>query len=48
LSRQITSYGRPEFLRRHFNIIGLNHRICPGFREHKLGGDYGCAHLVLL
>jgi hypothetical protein len=45
---QLTSYGGLELLRRYFHLIGLNQRLRRGFREHKLGGDYGCAHLVLL
>src|SRR6516225_7961346 len=45
---QLTSYGGLELLRRYFQSIGLNRRIRQGFREHNLGGDYGCVHLVLL
>ena len=45
---QLTSYGGLELLRRYFQSIGLNHRIRQGFREHKLGGDYGCVHLMVL
>jgi hypothetical protein len=44
----LTSYGGLELLRRYFQGIGLNHRIRQGFREHNLGGDYGCVYLVLL
>jgi hypothetical protein len=44
---QLTSYGGLE-LRRYFQLIGLTRRLRRGFREHQLGGDYGCAHLVLL
>jgi hypothetical protein len=33
----------------HFQLIGSPSVCAPrGFREHQLGGDYGCAHLVLL
>src|SRR2546426_12312933 len=45
---QLTSYGRLELLRRYFQLIGLTQRLRRGLREHQLGGDYGCAHLVLL
>src|SRR5260370_37594654 len=45
---QLTSYGGLELLRRYFQRIGLSERLRRGFREHQLGGDYGCAHLVLL
>jgi hypothetical protein len=45
---QLTSYGGLELLRRYFHLIGLNHRIRRGFREHQLCGDYSCTHLVLL
>jgi len=45
---QLTSYGGLELVRRYFQLINLNHRIRQGFREHDLGGDYGCIHLVLL
>src|SRR6266567_4254722 len=45
---QLTSYGGLELVRRYFQSIGLNRRIRQGFREHNLGGDYGCMHLVLL
>src|SRR6266446_5742865 len=45
---QLTSYGGLELLRRYFHLIGLNHRIRRGFREHQLRGDYSCTHLVLL
>ena len=45
---QLTSYGGLELLRRYFQLIGLTQRLRQGFREHQLGGDYGCAHLVLL
>src|SRR6266700_5026363 len=45
---QLTSYGGLEVLRRYFQLIGLTQRLRRGFREHQLGGDYGCAHLVLL
>src|SRR6266700_6934576 len=45
---QLTSYGGLEVLRRYFQLIGLNHRIRRGFREHQLCGDYSCTHLVLL
>jgi len=45
---QLTSYGGLEVVRQYFEIISLNHRIRQGFREHDLGGDYGCAHLVVL
>jgi hypothetical protein len=45
---QLTSYGGLELLRHYFQLIGLNRRIRQGFREHDLGGDYGCVHLVLL
>src|SRR6267143_5043746 len=45
---QLTSYGGLELLRRYFQLIGLTQRLRRGFREHQLGGDYGCAHLVLL
>lgn len=44
----LTSYGGLELLRRYFQGIGLNRRIRQGFREHNLGGDYGCVYLVLL
>ena len=44
----LTSYGGLELMRRYFQSIGLNHRIRQGFREHDLGGDYGCVHLVVL
>ena len=42
----LTSYGGLELMRRYFQSIGLNHRIRQGFREHDLGGDYGCVYLV--
>src|SRR5437899_6207748 len=45
---QLTSYGGLELLRRYFQLIGLTQRLRRGLREHQLGGDYGCAHLVLL
>ena len=45
---QLTSYGGLELVRRYFQAIGLNRRIRRGFREHNLGGDYGCVHLVVL
>ena len=45
---QLTAYGGLELLRRYFQLIGLNQRLRRGFREHQLGGDFGCAHLVLL
>src|SRR5216684_8933247 len=45
---QLTSYGGLELLRRYFQLIGLTQRLRRGFREHRLGGDYGGAHLVLL
>ena len=45
---QLTSYGGLELVRRYFRSIGLNRRIRQGFREHNLGGDYGCVHLVVL
>ena len=45
---QLTSYGGLELVRRYFQSIGLNRRIRQGFREHNLGGDYGCVHLVVL
>ena len=45
---QLTSYGGLELVRRYFQSIGLNRRIRHGFREHNLGGDYGCVHLVVL
>lgn len=45
---QLTSYGGLELVRQYFEIISLNHRIRQGFREHNLGGDYGCVHLVVL
>lgn len=45
---QLTSYGGLELVRRYFQAIGLNRRIRQGFREHNLGGDYGCVHLVVL
>src|SRR6266446_4643157 len=45
---QLTSSGGLELLRRYFHLIGLTQRLRRGFREHQLGGDYGCAHLVLL
>jgi hypothetical protein len=45
---QLTCYGGLELLRRYFHLIGLNHRIRQGFREHQLRGDYSCTHLVLL
>ena len=45
---QLTSYGGLELLRHYFQLIGLNRRIRQGFREHDLGGDYGCVRLVLL
>src|SRR6202165_5732305 len=45
---QLTSYAGLELLRRYFQLIGLTQRLRQGFREHQLGGDYGCAHLVLL
>src|SRR6266849_4587651 len=45
---QLTSYGGLELLRRYFQSIGLSHRIRQGLREHNLGGDYGCVHLVVL
>ena len=44
----LTSYGGLELMRRYFQSIGLNHRIRQGFREHDLGGDYGCVYLVVL
>jgi hypothetical protein len=44
----LTSYGGLELLRQYFEIISLNRRIRQGFREHDLGGDYGCVHLVVL
>jgi Transposase DDE domain group 1 len=45
---QLTSYGGLELVRQYFEIISLNRRIRQGFREHGLGGDYGCVHLVVL
>src|SRR6202790_1980369 len=45
---QLTSYGGLELVRRYFQLLNLKHRIRQGFREHELGGDYGCVHLVLL
>jgi hypothetical protein len=45
---QLTSYGGLELLRQYFEIISLNRRIRQGFREHDLGGDYGCVRLVVL
>src|ERR1700731_920049 len=45
---QLTSYGGLELLRHYFQLIELNRRIRQGFREHDLGGDYGCVHLVLV
>jgi Transposase DDE domain group 1 len=45
---QLTSYGGLELVRRYFQLINLHQRIRQGFREHDLGGDYGCIHLVLL
>src|SRR5260370_37626625 len=45
---QLTSYGGLGLLRRYFQLIGLTQRLRRGFREHQLGGDYGCAHLVVL
>ena len=45
---QLTSYGGLELVRRYFQSIGLNRRLRHGFREHHLGGDYGCVHLVVL
>jgi len=45
---QLTSYGGLELVRQYFEIISLNRRIRHGFREHDLGGDYGCVHLVVL
>jgi len=45
---QLTSYGGLELLRHYFQLIGLNRRIRQGFRQHELGGDYGCVSLVLL
>jgi Transposase DDE domain group 1 len=45
---QLTSYGGLELMRQYFEIISLNRRIRQGFREHNLGGDYGCVHLVVL
>ena len=45
---QLTSYGGLELVRQYFEIISLNRRIRQGFREHDLGGDYGCVHLVVL
>jgi hypothetical protein len=44
---QLTSYDGLD-LPRYFQFIGLNQRLRRSFREHQLGGDYGCAHLVLL
>jgi len=35
-------------LRRYFRSIGLSGRIRQGLCEHNLGGDYGCARLVVL
>jgi len=45
---RLTSYGGLELMRRYFQSIGLNRRIRQGFREHDLGGDYGCVYLVVL
>jgi hypothetical protein len=45
---QLSSYGGLELVRQYFAIISLNHRLRQGFREYDLGGDYGCAHLVVL
>src|SRR3984893_16965879 len=45
---QLTSYGGMELVRQYFEIIGLNHRIRQGFREHHLGGGYGCGDLMML
>src|SRR5215469_11551719 len=45
---QLSSYGGLELVRQCFEIISLNRRIRQGFREHDLGGDYGCVHLVVL
>jgi hypothetical protein len=45
---QLTSYGGLELVRQYFEIISLNRRIRHGFREHDLGGDYSCVHLVVL
>ncbi|MGH7819360.1 MAG: IS1380 family transposase [Candidatus Binatia bacterium] len=47
-SEKLTSYGGLELLRRYFHLIGLNHRIRRSFRDHHIGGDYGCARLVVL
>jgi hypothetical protein len=45
---QLSSYGGLELVRRYFQLINLHQRIRDGFREHELGGDYGCVHLVVL
>jgi len=45
---QLISYGGLELLRRYFRSIGLSGRIRQGLCEHQLGGDYGCARLVVL
>ena len=45
---QLSSYGGLELVRQYFAIISLNHRLRQGFRQYDLGGDYGCAHLVVL
>src|ERR1700674_2888780 len=44
---QLTSYGGLGFVRRYFQLIGLNARIRRALGKHA-GGDYGGTHLVLL
>src|ERR1700682_286541 len=45
---KLTSYVGLDLVRRYLQSMGLHRRIRQGFREHHLGGDYGCVHLVLL
>jgi hypothetical protein len=45
---RLTSYGGLELVRRYFRTIGLQGRVRRAFRGHRLGGDYGCVHLVVL
>jgi Transposase DDE domain group 1 len=45
---RLTSYGGLELLRRYFRLIELHRRIRRAFRDQRIGGDYGCARLVLL
>ena len=45
---RLSSYGGLELLRRYFQLLGLSGRIRQALRNCQLGGDYGCANLVIL